>query len=140
MNPPNNEASGNQLPPAVQERAPSIDLTVEEDGSVVEQSQAATAEKAPAPARPGAAVPPLTIPVPPAPTAALPQSGVSGTTPAADSPLADDGDLIEKEWVNKAKRIVDNTREDPYKQSEELTVVKADYMQQRYNKAIKLNK
>ena len=52
----------------------------------------------------------------------------------------DDGDLIEKEWVEKAKAIVDRNRYDPYKQNEELTVFKADYMQKRYNKSIKLNK
>lgn len=54
--------------------------------------------------------------------------------------LPDDGDLIEKEWVEKAKQIVDKNRDDPYKQSEELNVFKADYMKQRYNKSIKVDK
>lgn len=54
--------------------------------------------------------------------------------------VKDDGDLIEKEWVNKAKQIVENNRDDPYKQSEELNVVKADYMKQRYNRNIKIDK
>jgi hypothetical protein len=51
---------------------------------------------------------------------------------------SDDADLIEKEWINKAKQIVEQTRDDPYKQSEELTVFKADYMKKRYNRTIKL--
>ena len=53
---------------------------------------------------------------------------------------SDDSDLIEKEWVNKAKQIVERTRDDPHKQTEELTLVKVDYMKKRYNKTIKLNK
>ena len=54
--------------------------------------------------------------------------------------LPDDGDLIEKEWVEKAKQIVEKNRDDPYKQSEELNVFKADYMKKRYNKDIKVDK
>jgi hypothetical protein len=48
--------------------------------------------------------------------------------------IADDVDLIEKEWVNKAKAIVDSTKDDPYKQNKELNRVKADYIKKRYNK------
>lgn len=59
--------------------------------------------------------------------------------PIAPSPLiAEDNDLIEKEWVDKAKRIVDSTRDDPYQQNREINKVKADYMKKRYNKDIKL--
>jgi hypothetical protein len=53
---------------------------------------------------------------------------------------ADDNDLIEKEWVNKAKQIVERTRDDPYRQSEQLTGVKVDYLQKRYGKMIKVDK
>ena len=83
-----------------------------------------------------AAMPAIPLPAPPA----SPQSDVSATTQATSLTVADDGDLIEKEWVDKAKRIVEANRNNPYNQSEELTVVKADYMQKRYNKTIKLNK
>lgn len=51
---------------------------------------------------------------------------------------AADSDLIEKEWVMKAKQIVEHTAEDPYKQQEELSKIKADYMKKRYNKDIGL--
>lgn len=53
-------------------------------------------------------------------------------------PMADDVDLIEKEWVNKVKEIVEKTKNDPYEQSRQLTMLKADYLQKRYNKTIKL--
>lgn len=63
---------------------------------------------------------------------------VKSTTLPVVPMTADDGDLIEKEWVDKAKKIVESFREDPHRQSKELTLFKADYMQKRYNKTIKL--
>jgi hypothetical protein len=83
------------------------------------------------------------IPLPtsqPAPlTPSVPVAGTNAT--AASLPLAndDDGDLIEKAWVDKAKQIVERTRDDPHKQSEAITVFKADYMKKRYGKNIKLS-
>lgn len=47
---------------------------------------------------------------------------------------AGDNDLIEKEWVLKAKQIVEHTSEDPFVQQQELSKIKADYMKKRYNK------
>lgn len=52
--------------------------------------------------------------------------------------VADDNDLIEKEWVIKAKQIVAATRDDPYKQSYEISKFKADYLKKRYGKDIKV--
>ena len=60
-------------------------------------------------------------------------------TNATNSPvIADDVDVIEKEWVQKAKEIVTQTKDDPHKQSVELTKFKHDYMNKRYGKDIKL--
>lgn len=50
--------------------------------------------------------------------------------------IADDTDLIEKEWVDKAKEIVDKYADDPYRQNKELNKVKAEYLKKRYNKVI----
>lgn len=50
--------------------------------------------------------------------------------------IADDGDIIEKEWVMKAKQIVERTRHDPHLQTKELHKFKAEYMKKRYNKTI----
>jgi hypothetical protein len=87
---------------------------------------------------------PMTLPLPPNPgqidVQNAPQIDVSATTQMSTPQVIDDGDLIEKEWVNKAKQIVARNRSDPYKQSEELMVLRADYMQKRYNKTIKLSK
>lgn len=86
---------------------------------------------------------------PSAPIAALPQlpslpaPKVASTLnpPAKDSnPVAaSDEDLIEKEWVDKAKKIVAQTRDDPYSQEKEVSKLQADYLKKRYGKEIKLN-
>lgn len=100
----------------------------------------AGAERAPVSApRASAATPALPAPSQPARPAGSAADDVSATTPVANPPVQDDDDLIERSWVEKAKRIVERTRDDPYKQSEELTLFKADYMKKRYGKTIKIS-
>lgn len=65
-------------------------------------------------------------------------------TPAADSaPVVDDApasaadeDLIEKEWVERAKKVVAETKHDPYLQGQEVSKLQADYLKKRYGKSI----
>ena len=52
---------------------------------------------------------------------------------------ADDVDLIEKAWVEKAKAIVRSTHGDPYSQNRELHKIKAEYIKKRYSKDIKVS-
>jgi hypothetical protein len=63
------------------------------------------------------------------------------STPSVDveSLPAEDVDLIEKVWVEKAKEIVNSTLGDPYKQNQQLSEVKAAYIKKRYSKDIKVN-
>lgn len=70
----------------------------------------------------------------------IPPTTATTTTASASTTglVADDGDLIEKEWVVKAKEIVERTKLDPHAQNKEMNRVKADYMKKRYNKDIKL--
>lgn len=69
----------------------------------------------------------------------------ASTPPAASAPIvnvperAEDSDLIEKEWVAKAKQIVERTKDDPYVQNKEISKVKAEYIKRRYNKDLKLS-
>jgi hypothetical protein len=82
-------------------------------------------------------LPPLPLPASQAPAPTTPTQSMAAQ---ASNPLvADDNDLIEKEWVSKAKEIVEKTRENPYQQSRELNLFKADYMKKRYNKTLKLS-
>lgn len=69
-------------------------------------------------------------------------SDVPDITSYKEIPLpteAEDTDLIEKEWVLRAKQIVEHTREDPHEQQRALSQMKADYMKKRYKKDIKLS-
>lgn len=78
------------------------------------------------------------VPVPES-VAAASQNPQPAASQAADTglpELADDGDLIEKEWVNQAKHIMHSTAHDPYEQSKQFSSLRADYMQKRYGKAI----
>ncbi|HSX45108.1 MAG TPA: hypothetical protein VLF39_03320 [Candidatus Saccharimonadales bacterium] len=60
------------------------------------------------------------------------------TTPVSSTPtMADDNDLIEKEWVERAKRIVESTKADPRVQNQEIGRYKAEYIKKRFNKDIK---
>lgn len=52
---------------------------------------------------------------------------------------AADDDLIEKEWVLRAKAIVAKTKDDPHLQNKELNLYKADYIKKRFNKDIKVS-
>ncbi|MDQ2973622.1 MAG: hypothetical protein M3Q79_04035 [bacterium] len=67
------------------------------------------------------------------------QAAAQISMPSEDDLAADDIDLIEKQWVLKAKNVVTATMGDPYKQNKELNKVRADYIKKRYNKDIKLS-
>ncbi len=88
--------------------------------------------------------PPVAVPTPVqqiTPSGAVPVAGTAqGVAVQTDDPLiADDVDVIEKEWVDKAKKIVNATKEDPYEQEKEVSKLQADYLMKRYNKQIKLS-
>ncbi len=104
-----------------------------------EQAPAAAEKIATQPQFATGALPAIPLSLPATPTPATPQTDVSSTTNSDVSITADDTDLIEKEWVEKAKKIVERTRDDPRQQSDELTAFKADYLQKRYGKIIKLD-
>lgn len=54
-----------------------------------------------------------------------------------DNPIiAADEDLIEKEWVDKAKKIISETKDDPYRREQEVSKLQADYIEKRYGRRI----
>jgi hypothetical protein len=137
MNPNSSESVGAQLP--VPEQLPESVSGTETGVSGLPEQAPGMAEKAPQPGASSVAMPPITLLLPPTGPTDNSQPAVPPAQPAINATVVDDGDLIEKEWVNKAKQIVEANRNDPYKQSEELTVFKADYMKKRYDKNIKLS-
>jgi hypothetical protein len=129
----NHHLGGNNLPPPV---APELQNTSlqQPPEAVMPASEYQPGSSAALPQMPA-----FPLPIPSAPVASTAQAVATSTTQSGAPVVADDTDLIEKEWVTKAKQIVEKTREDPYQQSKEMTVFKADYMQKRYNKSIKLS-
>lgn len=81
---------------------------------------------------------PTAIPATPA-VPATPSSSPTPLQAGATGGIADDVDLIEKEWVDRAKAIVEATQDDPRKQKSEISRVKAEYIQKRFNKTIKVD-
>lgn len=139
MNPPSGETSGINLPPPVGEQpARSVDGVSRSPEQRPSQPESAPRTGVAKPSMPAfdlsgvqqAAQPPGRTPS----QASPPSDGQDRTLPAADD------DKIEKEWVDKIRRVIEQTRHDPHQQSEKLTMVKADYMKQRYNKVIKVEK
>jgi hypothetical protein len=50
--------------------------------------------------------------------------------------VAADDDLIEKEWVDKAKAVIAETKDDPYRREEEVSKLQVDYLRKRYGKEL----
>ncbi len=77
---------------------------------------------------------PTVAPPPVSDDAVIADDNNTTQTPSA----AADDDVIEKEWVNKAKKVVSDTKGDPYRQEREVSKLQADYMQKRYGKHVKI--
>ena len=81
-----------------------------------------------------------------APQVALPQPVVaqpltnpdSQTVPSDDNAtlIANDDDIIEKEWVDKAKKIIAETKDDPYRREVEISKLQIEYIRKRYGRKI----
>ncbi len=76
---------------------------------------------------------PITLPTP----VAIPSAGTASALPVDDLPAtAADEDLIEKEWVDKAKQIISQTRDDPARREREVGRLQVDYLKKRYGKEL----
>lgn len=124
--PGSNAETGYNIPPnyALPELAP-------------EQSQEAGPagqERSPIEMAPPVPMQPLP-PIPPQPTMASPSAG--DTTVTSSNPInANDDDMIEKEWVNRAKQILTQTKDDPYAREKAISELQRDYLMKRYGKQL----
>lgn len=122
---PNSSQPGFELPPPITSGG--------ETNAGKDERRPAQIEKAPTTKAPAGK--PTSVPAPfPVNNPKTSDDNQATTTPMA----ADDNDLIEKEWVLKAKQIVAATKDDPHKQNREISRFKADYLKKRYNKDIKV--
>lgn len=88
----------------------------------------------------GGVVSTATLPAPvvaPVPTPVVDDSSPAVTAVSSDAPsMAGDEDLIEKEWVDKAKKILAQTKDDPYRREQEVSKLQADYLRKRYGREL----
>ena len=126
MNPQFEQSPGLRLP------QPSSESAVPEHAVSTEVGQEGVAQTLPIPPPPHPDYPATTQPV------ALQQPSLPAT-PTITATVGDDSDdtKLDEEWIAKAKKIVEVTRDDPYRQSHEMSKFKAGYLQTRHNKAIK---
>ena len=60
-----------------------------------------------------------------------------GSKMVTGNPLvANDDDLIEKEWVDKAKKIVAETQNNPFRRDEEVNKLQVDYLKKRFGREL----
>jgi hypothetical protein len=79
---------------------------------------------------------PLTVTAAPVNSTGTTDDNVTSSAPM----VASDDDLIEKEWVDKAKKIIVETRNDPYRREQEVGRLQADYLRKRYGKELGVSK
>lgn len=66
----------------------------------------------------------------------VPAVPVKDSSAQASPMVANDDDVIEKEWVDKAKQIITETRDDPYERSNRVNTLQKDYLKKRYGKEL----
>lgn len=76
--------------------------------------------------------------IPAASQPALPVPATDGAVQAAHAAIPD-GDHIPEVWIDKTKSVIAQTKQDPYIQKSEVEKIKAEYIQKRFNKQIKVD-
>ena len=111
------------------EVASGSERTIERQSVAAEQAQSHQVE-----AGGGLAVP---MPILPAPVDPQTQLADTAGPVATDAPIAAaDEELIEKEWVDKAKQVIADTKDEPYLREQEVKKLQIEYVQKRYGKII----
>lgn len=129
---------GPDLPPVIpassgETAAPSLSPEIHSEDSAERQEQQSEAVHASG----GPALPAVSSPLP----TALPSADdtvtdssqpIQGSSPA----IANDDELIEKEWVDRAKKVIAETKDDPYRREQEVNRLQADYLLKRYGREL----
>lgn len=80
---------------------------------------------------------PVAAPVLPPPLPVVGGAADASSVQSTGAPaIAGDEDLIEKEWVDRAKRIIESTKDDPFRREQEVNKLQADYLQKRYGREL----
>ena len=118
--------------PSDKERANTFSTPEHNDGSAPERQEQRTTT---APTAEQATAPPAVLPMP---VSVASDAGDALVPSAASDPpsIANDDDLIEKEWVDKAKKVIAETKDDPYRREQEVNRLQADYLAKRYGRQL----
>ena len=73
-------------------------------------------------------------PILPVPVMQVDEPTTVASSTATGPIVAADEDLIEKEWVDKAKKIVADTQNDPHQREEAINQLQRDYLKKRYGR------
>jgi hypothetical protein len=136
MNPNRGEASQANFETPPQPQSPEV-----EDNSLEQAAEAPAAAPEKAGNQPQTPTLPLSLDdIPTAGQPALPVAAsddqISRASAHAEIP---DGDHIPEVWIDKTKSVIAQTRQDPYIQKNEVSRIKAEYIQKRFNKQIKVD-
>lgn len=108
-----------------------------------ENKPSATPEQMPAaateakPASPADNTPSDPVVVVPAAQTSAPVAQAPAPQKTATPATADDVDVIEKEWVEAAEKVVHEHSDDPHAEEEAFEDLQVDYLKKRYGKDIK---
>ena len=123
-----------QIPGGVEYFPDGTRRTVESRPTYSPEQQSTRPEAAPQPAPVAPPIDTAQVVLPQVPQPAPVAPGVSGV---ADAPLiAADDDLLEKEWVDKVKKIIALTKGNPHEQARSIAALQADYLKKRYNRTV----
>ncbi|MDB5163358.1 MAG: hypothetical protein JWO54_48 [Candidatus Saccharibacteria bacterium] len=109
---------------------PPLDTGIEKGGERHEQAAEAGAHAADA----TTLAAPVAVPV--APPVVVPQNDPVQPVASSSPLVAADEDLIEKEWVDKAKEIILHTKDDPHARTQKVNELQRDYLQKRYGRVV----
>ncbi len=124
-----------QVRPSVESLPPASSGEIRLDGDIDQLEIEGRSAERPAASVADSQMPATALPTIPAPAPPAAQAPASTAASTDDTPLiAGDDDLIEKEWVDKLKRIITLTKDDPYERARVIAQLQADYLKKRYNR------
>jgi hypothetical protein len=77
------------------------------------------------------------VPVADQPAIPAAQAQADDHAAATTQAVIPDSEHIERSWIDKTRAVISQAREDPYIQKNEVSKIKAEYIQKRFNKEIK---
>lgn len=79
---------------------------------------------------------PIQMPPVAAPSFQINSLGDDNSSQTSNPISANDDDVIEKEWVDRAKQVLAQTRDDPHQREKAIGELQRDYLMKRYGKQL----